>query len=201
MSKTLESLFDEPKFDGDTIIAKPIILEAAPTPPITLSAIDTSTEHKNSTTELFGFKQSKVIIIDVTGGKSIELDTLLQGWQCDTKVFSSVEEAVRILAQQTWKPRLIISDVCLTVNKLDIEAIKLIQDCYVFDVEAIILVDDTNPIIIQLAKDSGFTILHKPINPAQLRFTMKKKLSARSYQAVVHNQTTQLIDIKICIDE
>jgi DNA-binding NtrC family response regulator len=181
MSKTLKSQLDEPKYDSDTIIAKPINLETTQKSPITLSAIDTSTEHKNSTTELFGFKQSKVIIIDVTGGKSSELDTLLQGWQCDTQVFSSVEEAVRILAQQTWKPRLIISDACLAVNTLDIEAIKLIQDFYVFDVEAIILMADTNPIIIQLAKDSGFTILHKPINPAQLRFTMKKKLSSRSY--------------------
>ena len=174
MSKILNTLLDVPKFDAEATLENPF----------TLSAINMSNEHKKSTKELFGFKQSKILIIDANEDSGIGLNRLLQGWQCDTQLFNSAEEAIRLLAQQAWKPRLIISDFCLAGNKWDMNAIKRIKDFYAGDVQAIILIRDTGSMKIQLAKDNGFTILHKPINAAQLRFAMKKKLSTHAHKIV-----------------
>ena len=178
MSKTLNTLLDVSKPDAEVNSLKPKTLENQPT----LSAIKLSTKHKNSTNDLFGFNQSKVIIFGINNDDHIELNSRLQDWQCDVQCFNSAEEAIHILAQQTWEPRLIISDFCLTGNKLDFDEIRFIQDFYAFDIQAIILIDDTDPVKIQLAKDNGFTILYKPINAAQLRFAMKKKLSLHTHQ-------------------
>jgi hypothetical protein len=67
---------------------------------------------------------------------------------------------------------------------LGIDTVKLIQDFYACDTLVIILIGDTGPIRTQLAKDSGFTILHKPINAAQLRFVTRKKLSIHAHHTV-----------------
>jgi CheY-like chemotaxis protein len=149
-----------------------------------ISSATNTISRYNHTNELFGFKQSEIMIIDANETSGIELNSLLQNWQCDALCFNSAEEALSILAQQEWKPRLIIADFHLADNRLDVDAIKIIQNFYACDIQAIILIDDTDPIKIQLARENGFTILHKPINAAQLRFVMQKKLSPHIHQVV-----------------
>lgn len=166
MSKTPHTLIDSQKFDTEVI---------------------TSNKYKNSTNKLFGFNQNKIIILDANESSAIQLNTLLHNWQCDTQFFNSAKEALRLLTQREWKPRLIISNLFPESDILDIDEIKRIQNFYACDIQTIILIRDTDPINIQLANDNGFTILHKPINAAQLRFAMKKKLSIHTYQSLEHS--------------
>jgi CheY-like chemotaxis protein len=152
----------------------------------TRSVLSTSntTKHKNSMNALFGFKQSKIIVLGMNDGVQIKLNNLLKNWQCNVQCFYYAEKSILKSVQKEWQPRLIISDFSLSGSKLGIDTVKLIQDFYACDTLVIILIGDTGPIRTQLAKDSGFTILHKPINAAQLRFVIHKKLSIHAHHAV-----------------
>lgn len=149
----------------------------------TISPVNNTTiNQKNSSNKLFGFKQSNVLVIE--GDESIrrQLNSLLQNWQCNTQCFHSTEEAILILEQQAWEPRLIICDFNINDNKLDIDRTEFIQNFYACDIPIIAFIDDTELIRDLLVKNSRFTFLHKPINAAQLRFVMNKKILMHSPQ-------------------
>lgn len=183
MTNTLKTLFDESKIDAkksiSTLVTTPVtttittqyVQKSSPT-----NIVDT--HHKNNINTLFGFKQSKVIIIDADESVRRRLNILLQDWQCDVQCFDSVEKAILILDQQASKPKLIISDSRLADNNAE----KSIQTYYAYNIPIIILISDTDPIELQIMKDSRFTMLKKPVNAAKLRFLMKKRLSSYTNQ-------------------
>lgn len=190
MTNTLKTLSDESKHDAKKDISNLTSLVTTPvTTPITTQYVQKSsptniadTHHKNNINTLFGFKQSKVIIIDADKSVRRRLNILLQDWQCDVQCFDSVEKAILILDQQAWKPKLIISDFRLADNDFNNNATKSIQTYYAYNIPIIILISDTDPIEFQIMKDSRFTMLKKPVNAAKLRFVIKKRLSSYTKQ-------------------
>lgn len=185
MSKTLNTQLGVSNIDTEVTIIKQHTLEKNQNTQLTSCLNHPEIKHKSSMNELFGFKQSKIIIIDANETSRTRLDRLLQDWQCDTQSFNSAEEAIVILARQTWKPSLIISNFHLADNNLGTNAIKLIQDFYTCYIQSVILAgDDIDPVKSQLTEDRACTILHKPINVAQLRFVMKKKIFPSTKQDV-----------------
>jgi DNA-binding NtrC family response regulator len=144
----------------------------------TSSVNNIAINQKNISNKRFGFKQSNVMIIE--GDKSIHggLINLLQDWHCNTQCFNSAEEAISVLEQQVWKPRIIISGLNLNDDKFGVDSIKLIQERNSCDIPIIVFIDDTDLIRTQFV----FTFLYKPINAAQLRFVMNKKMLMHSPQ-------------------
>lgn len=149
-----------------------------------MSGIDTISLTNNIASQLFGFKQSKVLIIERNERVRKELNNLLQNWQCNTQCFNFPEEALLFLEQQTWKPKLIISDFNIDDIKFGIDPIELIQGFHTYDIPMIIFINATELIRNQLVSDSRFTFLIKPINAAQLRFVMKKKIFPHIHKVV-----------------
>jgi hypothetical protein len=66
------------------------LLNTAPETRSILSASNT-TKYKDSMNDIFGFKQSKIIIFGINNGIQIKLNSLLKNWQCNVQCFYSAE--------------------------------------------------------------------------------------------------------------
>ncbi|MGK0475784.1 MAG: hypothetical protein ACJAYV_001447 [Oleispira sp.] len=62
------------------------LLNTAPETRSILSASNT-TKYKNSMNDIFGFKKSKIIILDMNDSVQIKLNNLLKNWQCNVQCF------------------------------------------------------------------------------------------------------------------
>ncbi|MBO9488806.1 hybrid sensor histidine kinase/response regulator [Endozoicomonas sp. G2_1] len=74
------------------------------------------------------------------------------------------------------KPDIVLSDYRL-VDCTGVEAIENLQALYgTTHIPSIIISGDTAPEVIDQVKASGYTLLHKPVKPAQLRAVIQRKL-------------------------
>jgi len=111
-----------------------------------------------------------LIVIDDDTIVCESLQTLLTTWGC-TRVFcfSSGDEAVAAMRQEKTMPDAIISDFRLRDNHTGIQAIQALHALYHTDIPALLITGDTDPERIKEAANSGFSLLHKPVDPDDLK--------------------------------
>jgi signal transduction histidine kinase/CheY-like chemotaxis protein len=105
------------------------------------------------------------IVLEATGG-------LLGKWGCSVVTAASDDAALIELAKREHPPDLIISDYHLANGKTGIEAIERINAAFGASIAAILVSGDTAPERLRDAKDKGYILLHKPVDPMQLRTVM-----------------------------
>jgi signal transduction histidine kinase len=105
------------------------------------------------------------IVLEVTGG-------LLGNWGYSVLTAGSDEAALVRLAERQQRPDLIISDYHLANGKTGIRAIEQINAAFGSSIPAILISGDTAPEPLRDAKDRGYTLLHKPVDPMRLRAVM-----------------------------
>jgi CheY-like chemotaxis protein len=76
------------------------------------------------------------------------------------------------LAERKQRPDLIISDYHLANGRTGIEAIERINAACGASIPAILISGDTAPERLHDAKDKGYVLLHKPVDPMRLRTVM-----------------------------
>src|SRR5262245_42285094 len=121
--------------------------------------------------------QGKVILViddapvvqEATGG-------LLGKWGCSVVTAGSDEAALIELAERGQRPDLIISDYHLVNGKTGIDAIERINAAFGASIPAILISGDTAPERLRDAKDKGYILLHKPVDPMQLRAVLHQLL-------------------------
>jgi signal transduction histidine kinase len=101
---------------------------------------------------------------------------LLQNWGCNVISASSLMVATNKLDWSSNPPQLILSDLRLPNDTNGIDAINSIRQKLGLDVPAILITGDTEPARIQMAKESGYKLLHKPLKPATVRAAIHQLL-------------------------
>ena len=105
------------------------------------------------------------VVLEVTGG-------LLGKWGYSVLTAGSDEAALIRLAERQQRPDLIISDYHLASGKTGIRAIEQINAAFGSSIPAILISGDTAPEPLRDAKDRGYILLHKPVDPMRLRAVM-----------------------------
>lgn len=96
------------------------------------------------------------------------LHLVLELWGWEVIAAASQAEAVGLLAGSGRTPDAIVADYRLRDGRTGVEAIRAVQAAARRSVPAVVLTGDTSPERIQEARQSGFVVLHKPINPTDL---------------------------------
>ena len=109
------------------------------------------------------------IVLEGTSG-------LLGKWGCSVVTAGSDEAALIQLAEREQCPDLIISDYHLANGKTGVEAIARINAAFGASIPAILISGDTAPERLRDAKDKGYILLHKPVDPMRLRAVMHQLL-------------------------
>jgi len=120
----------------------------------------------------FAVEGKTILVID---DASIVLEGpsgLLGRWGYSVVTATSDDAALAELAERPQRPDLIISDYHLPNGRTGIEAIEQINAALGASIPAILISGDTAPERLRDAKDGGYILLHKPVDPMRLRAVM-----------------------------
>ena len=117
--------------------------------------------------------EGKVILV-IADAPTVQEGTggLLGKWGYSVLTAGSDEAALIRLADRQQRPDLIISDYHLASGKTGIRAIEQINAAFGSSIPAILTSGDTAPEPLRNAKDRGYILLHKPVDPMRLRAVM-----------------------------
>ncbi len=111
----------------------------------------------------------KVLVIDDDATILLGMKALLESWNLKPILARSIEDALRVCQNRQLRPDLIISDLRLENGVTGIQAIRRMHSHFASNIPSILITGDTSPDRIQMAYESPYPLLHKPIKPAQLR--------------------------------
>jgi signal transduction histidine kinase len=117
--------------------------------------------------------EGKVILV-IADAPTVREGTggLLGKWGYSVLTAGSDEAAFIRFAERQQRPDLIISDYHLASGKTGIRAIEQINAAFGSSIPAILTSGDTAPEPLRNAKDKGYILLHKPVDPMRLRAVM-----------------------------
>jgi signal transduction histidine kinase len=117
--------------------------------------------------------EGKVILV-IADAPTVQEGTggLLGKWGYSVLTAGSDEAALIRLADRQQRPDLIISDYHLASGKTGIRAIEQLNAAFGSSIPAILISGDTAPEPLRDAKDRGYILLHKPVDPMRLRAVM-----------------------------
>ena len=133
----------------------------------------TSTEPVDSPHPAAFAVEGKVILV-IADAPVVQEGTggLLGKWGYSVLTAGSDEAALIRLAERQQRPDLIISDYHLASGKTGIRAIEQVNAAFGSSIPAILISGDTAPEPLRDAKDRGYILLHKPVDPMRLRAVM-----------------------------
>jgi CheY-like chemotaxis protein/nitrogen-specific signal transduction histidine kinase len=120
----------------------------------------------------FAVEGKVILVIDDAPLVQQATSGLLSKWGYSVPTAGSDEAALIQLAERQQRPDLIISDYHLANGKTGIEAIERINAAFGASIPAILISGDTAPERLRDAKDKGYILLHKPVDPMRLRAVM-----------------------------
>jgi CheY-like chemotaxis protein len=120
----------------------------------------------------FAVEGKVVLIIDDAPIVLEGASGLLSKWGYSVVTAGSDEAALILLTEREQRPDLIISDYHLANGRTGIEAIERIDAAFGVSIPAVLISGDTAPERLLDAKDRGYILLHKPVDPMRLRAVM-----------------------------
>ncbi|WP_315737906.1 MASE1 domain-containing protein [Bradyrhizobium sp. SZCCHNR1093] len=137
----------------------------------------TSTEPVDSPRPAVVAVEGKVILV-IADAPIVREETggLLGKWGYSVLTAGSDEAALIRLAERQQRLDLIISDYHLASGKTGIRAVEQISAAFGSSIPAILTSGDTAPEPLRDAKDRGYILLHKPVDPMRLRAVMHEFL-------------------------
>ncbi|MGE5515944.1 MAG: NahK/ErcS family hybrid sensor histidine kinase/response regulator [Bacteroidota bacterium] len=125
-----------------------------------------------------------VVLIDDEPFVLKGLSLVLQDWGFHVLAATSEAEAMDKLAAMQTPPSIILADYRLREGRTGTEAVAHIRDHYAAAIPSIIITGDTAPERLREAEASGFSILHKPIQPPELREALRETLEYASNSTI-----------------
>ncbi|MFJ9451974.1 ATP-binding protein [Herbaspirillum sp. NPDC101397] len=122
-----------------------------------------------------------VLVVDDDKQVLDSMQILLRSWGYKVLAARSLERALEALDaadDDARRPDLVISDFRLAADVTGIDVIHAVFHATGREVPAIIVTGDTSPQGIALASASGYQVLHKPLDPQQLRAAISQLLMA-----------------------
>jgi len=123
------------------------------------------------------FNGLKVIILEDDPMVSTPLITLLNAFEMDAIGFTSVEDALSVIDNDTQAPDFIIADNQLLGQKNGAEGIDLMRRRFNKNIPAIIISGNTEPEHIEKYKQLGLAFYPKPITPQSLVSVIEESIS------------------------
>jgi signal transduction histidine kinase len=120
----------------------------------------------------------RIAVIDDERDIRDAMRALLSKWGCEVIVAGSLTEAVQALREKAMTPELIVSDLRLRDGCTGVEAIEGLQAQFGASIPGILVTGETGSEQLMLAKDSGYKLLQKPVQPIRLRSVIQQHLSA-----------------------
>lgn len=108
---------------------------------------------------------------------------LLDRWGCDVVLAASEDDAVEALRAKARVPDVILADYRLRDERTGIQAIERLRREFGTHIPALIVTGDTAPERLRQAKQSGYTLIHKPVYSASLRAFLRNAQRARRAQS------------------
>jgi signal transduction histidine kinase/CheY-like chemotaxis protein len=115
----------------------------------------------------------RVLVLDDDVAVLDAMRSLLEGWGCEVTTATAPEEAEASLAAASEPPELLVVDYRLRRQASGIETIERLRDLVGSAIPALVITGDTAPDRLREAQESGHPLLHKPVQPAQLRSVMR----------------------------
>lgn len=113
----------------------------------------------------------RVLVIDDEAVVRRAVEALLSEWGYKVMVADSAQEALTIL---DTAPDVIIADYRLRQNLTGIEAIRAIHTRWGSHIPALIITGDTGADQLREVNQSGYSLLHKPVQPGRLRAFLRQ---------------------------
>ncbi len=129
--------------------------------------ITTATE--DTACNQYALPETVVMFIDDEEEIRDGMQETLREWGCKTIVAASGNDAVLQIQQRNLQPDVILADYRLRGGENGADAIRQVCDEIGRKVPALIITGDTAPERLREARASGYTLLHKPLQPAQIR--------------------------------
>ncbi len=101
---------------------------------------------------------------------------LLIDWGCHVITASTTGEALAELEQHQRLPDAFVCDYRLA-GETGLQAIERLHAGTADDIPAVLISGDTGPEVLHEAKESGYPLLHKPVQPAKLRALLSQLLA------------------------
>lgn len=118
-----------------------------------------------------------VLVIDDEQAVLDGMQVLLERWGCVVLQAGSAEHALALLEHWHRRPDIIVADYRLREHKTGVEAIAAVQASLTERVAAVLITGDTSPERLREIRDSGYRVLHKPVQPAKLRALLSFELT------------------------
>jgi len=109
-----------------------------------------------------------VLIIDDEASVLKGLGLILEEWGFAVLAAGSEDEAIAKLLERQVRPHAILADYRLRDGHTGAEAVRHIRSLFDSAIPSIIITGDTAPERLREAEASGFSILHKPVQPPHL---------------------------------
>ncbi|WP_321392439.1 hybrid sensor histidine kinase/response regulator [Emcibacter sp.] len=122
-------------------------------------------------------ESANILVIDDEEYSRAGMRELISQWGHGVYTFENPDEAELFLDMEGIEPNLIISDYRLRNGVTGDQAIRRLQEKIGHSVPALIVTGDTEKDRILEAKSSGFSLLHKPVQPAKLRSALSYLLT------------------------
>jgi signal transduction histidine kinase len=117
----------------------------------------------------YGLFGTKVLLVDNDPQVLEAMRVLLERWQCEVRAAGSSGEALDHLGDSAWLPDIIIADQHLDRGELGSDVVGRARGRLQRDVPALIITADPSDEMLHLARAAGIELMHKPVQPAQLR--------------------------------
>ena len=119
----------------------------------------------------------RVLVIEDDPAVSDGMHGLLTGWGCDVVVASSAEEALERALEWDEGPDAVIADYHLGNGGTGLEAVERIETRFQTSIPVIVITGDTSAEPFEAIAPRGYSFLHKPIHPDQLRSSLAEILT------------------------
>jgi len=146
--------------------------------PTTAEGVATIGPVRSSHPAAFAVEGKVILIIDDAPIVLEGTSGLLGKWGYSVVTAASDEVALIRLAERDQRPNLIISDYHLANGMTGIEAIERIGTAFGVSIPAILMSGDTAPERLRDARDKGYVLLHKPVDPMRLRAVIHQLFKA-----------------------
>jgi signal transduction histidine kinase/CheY-like chemotaxis protein len=121
----------------------------------------------------------RVFALDDDAAVLDSMRLLLEAWGCDVTTARSADEALARIRAAERKPEFLIVDYRLPGHASGLVTAAQISEAVGEDLPTIIVTGDTAPDRLREAQESGYLLLHKPVQPARLRTTLRQLANKR----------------------
>ncbi|MDD2924455.1 hybrid sensor histidine kinase/response regulator [Rhodoferax sp.] len=118
-----------------------------------------------------------IVVIDDEAAIRAAIGMLLRQWGCVVVTAATGDDAVEQLAAYPTPPDVLVCDYRLRGTENGLDAIDKVRMEFCVDVPALLVTGDTAPDRILEIREGGFPVLHKPLQPDELRAALQRVMS------------------------